>query len=48
DIDGKMAIILWEKYKRFKDFHSLKLLLEYNREDVCNLRILREKLEKSF
>ena len=44
DVDGQMAVILWQNYKLYSDKKSLTTLLEYNREDVLNLRVLREKL----
>ncbi|MCS7234042.1 MAG: ribonuclease H-like domain-containing protein [Synergistetes bacterium] len=48
DVNGESAIVLWERYRKFGDFQSLKLLLEYNKEDVCNLKILKKKLEEIF
>ena len=45
DVDGQMAVILWQNYKLYSDKKSLTTLLEYNREDVLNLRVLREKLQ---
>lgn len=44
DIDGMMAVQLWYDYKFYGDIVSLATLLEYNREDVSNLKILRERL----
>jgi hypothetical protein len=44
NIDGKTAVQLWRNYKFYKDRDSLITLLEYNKEDVSNLRILRKKL----
>lgn len=43
-IDGKIAVDLWYKYKLYKDRTSLTILLEYNNEDLSNLRLLRQKL----
>jgi len=43
-IDGKIAVQLWRNYKFYRDRSSLATLLEYNREDVLNLRVLRQKL----
>lgn len=37
---------LWEEYYLWKDNESLDMLLEYNKEDVMNLEILRKKLEE--
>lgn len=43
-INGYMAKELWKKYKYFNDRDSLFLLLEYNKEDVLNLKLLKEAL----
>jgi len=45
-IDGRSAIKLWERYKNYQDQTALNTLLEYNREDVVNLKILKEKLTR--
>ena len=45
DMRGADAVVLWHKYRRGDDA-ALQTLLEYNREDVENLPILREKLER--
>ena len=45
DINGFEAIILWWRYRNDGDQNALSLLLEYNKEDVVNLKALREKLE---
>lgn len=44
DVDGFMAVQLWWEYKNYNDADALRTLLEYNREDIVNLRLLREKL----
>jgi len=44
-IGGFQAVLLWWKYKIDGDQTALDLLLEYNREDVVNLRVLRERLD---
>ena len=44
DINGFMAIRLWWNYVNNNDLKALKTLLEYNKEDVINLHVLREKL----
>jgi uncharacterized protein len=44
-IDGRMAVELWIRYKQYGDRKALETLLEYNREDVENLKIIRQKLE---
>jgi len=43
-VDGRVAVQLWRNYRFYGDKNSLKTLLEYNKEDVLNLRILRQKL----
>ena len=44
DIDGYQAVVLWWRYRNQGDKEALKLLLHYNREDVMNLTLLKEKL----
>jgi uncharacterized protein YprB with RNaseH-like and TPR domain len=44
DVNGYEAVKLWWKYVDSFDLDALNRLLEYNREDVVNLRILRGKL----
>ena len=44
DIDGFMAVRLWWDYVHGNDKGALKTLLEYNGEDVLNLKALRRKL----
>jgi len=44
-IDGTMAVELWRRYRLYGNRDALITLMEYNREDVLNLRALREKLE---
>jgi uncharacterized protein YprB with RNaseH-like and TPR domain len=43
-IDGFMSVRLWWDYVNDNDKDALETLLEHNREDVVNLRVLREKL----
>jgi uncharacterized protein YprB with RNaseH-like and TPR domain len=43
-IDGRMAVKLWYDYENYGNRKSLALLLEYNREDILNLTLLRKKL----
>lgn len=45
DIDGLMAVKLWYEYVNNHDRCALATLLEYNREDVVNLQVLRQKLQ---
>ena len=44
DINGFEAVRLWWRYVNNYDASALRLLLEYNREDVLNLRVLKDKL----
>ena len=44
-IDGFMAVRLWLNYKLYDDEKALLTLLGYNREDVLNLKVLRQKLK---
>jgi uncharacterized protein YprB with RNaseH-like and TPR domain len=44
-MDGYMAVRLWWDYVNHNDTDALQKLLEYNREDVLNLHVLREKLD---
>ncbi len=45
NINGYMAVRLWYEYVNNKNLRALRTLLEYNREDILNLRLLRQKLE---
>jgi uncharacterized protein YprB with RNaseH-like and TPR domain len=40
-IDGQEAVRLWLKYEKRRDYDALSTLLEYNREDVLNLKTLK-------
>jgi uncharacterized protein YprB with RNaseH-like and TPR domain len=44
DVDGFEAVKLWWKYVDSFDIEALNRLLEYNKEDVVNLRALKLKL----
>ena len=44
EIDGCEAVRLWWRYFNSFDLDALNLLLEYNKEDVINLKKLRDKL----
>jgi uncharacterized protein YprB with RNaseH-like and TPR domain len=44
DMNGFMAVRLWWEYVNNNDVEALAMLLEYNKEDVLNLHILRQKL----
>ncbi len=43
-IDGYEAVRLWWRYVNDYDEDALATLLEYNREDVMNLRTLKQRL----
>ena len=45
DVDGWIAVQLWHNYKFNGCNISLKKLLEYNKEDVLNLKKIRKKLK---
>ena len=44
DINGYEAVILWWRYVNDYDEDALATLLEYNKEDVLNLKALKERL----
>jgi len=44
-VDGFMAVKLWYEYVNNHDRRALATLLEYNREDIVNLQVLRQKLQ---
>ena len=44
-VDGYMAVLLWYDYVNNHNKRALRTLLEYNEEDVVNLRVLRRKLK---
>ena len=48
DMNGWEAIKLWWKYIDSFDLKALNKLLEYNREDVVNLKTLKAKLLDIF
>ena len=43
-VDGCVAVQLWWEYVNNNDEQALKVLLDYNKEDVVNLKLLRRKL----
>jgi len=43
-ISGLDAVRLWWRYLDGGDLDALAMLLEYNREDVMNLKVLKERL----
>jgi uncharacterized protein YprB with RNaseH-like and TPR domain len=44
EVDGREAVRLWWRYVDSFDLEALDRLLEYNREDVVNLKALKERL----
>jgi hypothetical protein len=44
DMNGYQAVRLWWKYVDSFDLEALNKLCEYNREDVVNLKVLRDML----
>jgi uncharacterized protein YprB with RNaseH-like and TPR domain len=44
DMNGWEAVKLWWKYVESFDLDALNKLLEYNKEDVLNLKTLRDRL----
>lgn len=44
DVNGRMAIVLWNRYLHSGDLEALDTLLKYNLEDVVNLKTLKEML----
>lgn len=46
-ISGIEAVWLWWRYQNDCDQNALALLLQYNKEDVVNLKALRERLDGS-
>ena len=45
-VNGFYAVQLWHQYIEDYDLDALNLLLRYNRDDVVNLKALREKLNQ--
>ena len=44
-IGGLDAVMMWRRYQTYGDLDALVMLLKYNREDVVNLKVLRERLK---
>ena len=44
EVDGFMAVRLWWEYVNSSNTRALRTLLDYNKEDVVNLHVLRDKL----
>ncbi|MFC2006645.1 ribonuclease H-like domain-containing protein [Chloroflexota bacterium] len=47
-MDGYQAVRMWCRYVESFDLGALDTLLKYNKEDVVNLRILKERLEWKY
>ncbi|MBN2314975.1 MAG: ribonuclease H-like domain-containing protein [Sedimentisphaerales bacterium] len=45
DVNGYEAVKLWYEYANNHNRQALATLLEYNREDIVNLQVLRQKLQ---
>ena len=43
-VDGYIAVQLWWEYVNNNDKRALQILLDYNKEDVVNLKVLRQRL----
>ncbi len=44
EVNGYEAVKLWWRYVDYFDLDALSTLLEYNKEDVVNLKTLKERL----
>jgi len=44
EVNGYEAVRLWWRYVESFDLDALNTLLEYNKEDVVNLKVLKERL----
>jgi len=44
EVDGYQTVRLWWRYANDYDEEALAVLLEYNKEDVVNLKTLKERL----
>ena len=40
----RIAVRLWWRYVDYGDQDALRILLDYNKEDVINLKVLKDKL----
>ena len=45
EVNGEEAVRLWWRYQTYQDQNALHILLDYNKEDVVNLKTLREMLD---
>jgi hypothetical protein len=48
DFTGGDAVTLWRRYKATGDDHYLNLLIEYNEEDIINLKKIAEHCVKQL
>lgn len=48
EVNGYQAVRLWWRYVDSFDLDALNTLLEYNKEDVLNLKTLKERLDKDY
>jgi hypothetical protein len=46
EVNGYQAVRLWWQYKNYYDTGALKTLLEYNLEDIANLRLVKQRLDR--
>jgi uncharacterized protein YprB with RNaseH-like and TPR domain len=46
-VNGYEAVRLWWSYVKRGNKRALATLLEYNKEDVINLKVLKEKLSST-
>lgn len=44
EVNGFEAVRLWWRYVEYADLIALQKLLDYNKEDIVNLKILKDKL----
>ncbi|MDD5288967.1 MAG: ribonuclease H-like domain-containing protein [Dehalococcoidales bacterium] len=44
EVNGYEAVRLWYRYVESFDLDALNTLLEYNKEDVLNLKVLKERI----
>ncbi|MCL2707013.1 MAG: ribonuclease H-like domain-containing protein [Dehalococcoidia bacterium] len=47
DMNGLEAVRLWWRYANDYDENALRILCEYNREDVINLKSLKERVQNN-
>lgn len=47
EVNGLEAIRLWWRYVDYADLVALQKLLDYNKEDIVNLKVLKDRLIQS-